>query len=168
MYTTKRGKKGKLNVELNSSTMFQTSYTVIPKVQTQYGNGDQGSYAYQDGSGGGTEGGGWIWGPKLDQRDPSTPSGFYETTQYNSPVDPVTGELVPLPWVSRGKDNIKNFFRTGMLSTNSVSASIGTDKGSFRVAANHIYQKGVVPNTSLNNSSFSIGGNYQLAPKLSM
>lgn len=168
MYTTKKGKKGKLNVELNSSTMFQTSYTVIPKVQTQYGNGDQGSYAYQDGSGGGTEGGGWIWGPKLDQRDPSTPSGFWETTQYNSPRDPITGELVPLPWISRGKNNIKNFFRTGMLSTNSVSASIGTDKGSFRVSANHIYQKGVVPNTDLNNSSFSIGGNYQLAPKLSM
>lgn len=168
MYTTKKGKKGKLSVELNSSTMFQTGYTVIPKVQTAYGNGDQGAYAYVDGSGGGPEGGGWIWGPKLDQKDPSTPSGYYETTQYNSPVDPVTGDLVPLPWISRGKNNIKNFFRTGVLSTNSVSASIGTDKGSFRVAANHVFQKGVVPNTGVNNSSFSIGGNYQLAPRLSM
>lgn len=168
MYTTKKGKKGRLSVDINSSTMFQTGYTVVPKVQTTYGNGDQGIYAYVDGSGGGTEGGGWIWGPKLDQRDPSTPSGFYETTQFNSPVDPVTGELVPLPWVSKGRGNIKNFFRTGMLSTNSVSASIGTEKGSFRVSANHIYQKGVVPNTGLNNSSFSIGGNYRLTPKLSM
>ena len=35
MYTTKKGRKGKLNVEFNSSTMFQPSYTVIPKVQTQ-------------------------------------------------------------------------------------------------------------------------------------
>lgn len=168
MYTTKKGKKGKLAVEINSSTLFQTGYTVIPKVQTVYGGGDQGVYAYEDGSGGGPEGGGWIWGPKLDQKDPSTPSGYYETTQYNSPVDPATGDLVPLPWISRGKNNIKNFFRTGVLSTNSVSASIGTDKGSFRVAANHIFQKGVVPNTGVNNSSFSIGGNYQLAPKLSM
>ncbi|MBX2924791.1 MAG: SusC/RagA family TonB-linked outer membrane protein [Chitinophagaceae bacterium] len=168
MYTTKKGKKGKLAVEINSSTLFQTGYTVIPEVQTIYGGGDQGVYAYEDGSGGGPEGGGWIWGPKLDQKDPSTPSGYYETTQYNSPVDPATGELVPLPWISRGKNNIKNFFRTGILSTNSVSASVGTEKGSFRVAANHIFQKGVVPNTGVNNSSFSIGGNYQLAPKLSM
>lgn len=167
MYTTKKGNKGKLVVEVNSSTLFQTGYTVIPKVQTTYGNGDQGKYAYVDGSGGGTEGGGWIWGPKLDQRDPSTPSGFYETTQFNSPRD-ASGNLVPLPWVSKGKNNIKNFFRTGILSTNSVSASIGTEKGSFRVSANHIFQKGVVPNTGLNNSSFSIGGNYRLAPKLSM
>ncbi|MDF2193527.1 SusC/RagA family TonB-linked outer membrane protein [Paraflavitalea sp. CAU 1676] len=168
MYTTKKGNKGKLNVEFNSSTMFQTGYTVIPEVQTVYGGGDQGKYAYVNGSGGGTEGGGWIWGPKLDQPDPSTPSGFYETTQFDSPIDPTTGKLIKTPWVSKGRDNIKNFFRTGLLSTNSVSASIGTEKGSFRVAANHIFQKGVVPNTGLNNSSFSIGGNYKLSPKLTM
>jgi TonB-linked SusC/RagA family outer membrane protein len=168
LYTTKKGNKGKLNVEFNSSTMFQPGYTVIPEVQTVYGGGDQGKYAYKNGSGGGTEGGGWIWGPKLDQRDASTPSGFYETTQYDSPVDPVTGQRIKTPWVSRGRDNIRNFFRTGLLSTNSIAASIGTDKGSFRVAANHIYQKGVVPNTGLNNSSFSIGGNYRLSPKLTM
>lgn len=168
MYTTKKGSKGKVNVEMNSSTLFQTGYTVIPEVQTIYGGGDQGKYAYVNGSGGGTEGGGWIWGPKLDQRDPSTPSGYYETTQFDSPVDPVTGVRQKTPWVSRGKDNVKNFFRTGLLSTNSVSASIGTEKGSFRVSANHVFQKGVVPNTELNNSSFSIGGNYRLSPRLSM
>ena len=168
LYTTKKGKKGKMSVDVNSSTMFQTSYTVVPKVQTQYGNGDAGKYAYVDGSGNGTEGGGWIWGPKLDQPDPSTPSGFYETTQYNSPVDPVTGKLVPLPWTSRGRNNIKNYFRTGILSTNSVSASVGTDKGSFRISASHIGQKGVVPNTGVNNTSFSVGGNYMLTPKLTV
>lgn len=168
LYTTKKGKKGKLTVEVNSSTMFQPGYTVVPEVQTIYGNGDQGRYAYVNGSGGGSEGGGWIWGPKLDQPDASTPSGFYETPQYNSPIDPATGQRVPLPFLSRGKNNIKNFFRTGLLSTNSVSASVGTDKGSFRISANHVSQKGVVPNTGLNNSSFSIGGNYQLAPKLSV
>lgn len=168
LYTTKKGKRFKLNVDVNSSTMFQTGYTVVPKVQTQYGNGDAGKYAYVDGSGNGTEGGGWVWGPKLDQPDPSTPSGFYETTQYNSPVDPATGELVPLPWISRGKDNIRNFFGTGILSTNSVSASMGSDKGSFRTSASHNAQKGVVPNTAINNSSFSIGGNYILTPKLNV
>lgn len=168
LYTTKKGARGKVNVEFNSSTMFQPGYTVIPEVQTTYGGGDQGKYAYVNGSGGGTEGGGWIWGPKLDQRDPSTPSGYYETTQYDSPRDPVTGQLIPTPWVSRGRNNIKNFFRTGLLSTNNISASIGSDRGSLRMSTNHVYQKGVVPNTSLNNSSFSIGGNYRLTDKLSM
>ncbi len=158
LYTTKKGNKGKLNVEFNSSTMFQPGYTVIPEVQTVYGGGDQGKYAYKNGSGGGTEGGGWIWGPKLDQPDASTPSGFYETTQYDSPVDPVTGQRIKTPWVSRGSNNIRNFFRTGLLSTNSIAASIGTEKGSFRVAANHIYQKGVVPNTGIEQLFFFYRG----------
>jgi TonB-linked SusC/RagA family outer membrane protein len=166
MYTTKKGKKGKLSVEINSSTMFQTGYTVIPKVQTQYGDGDNGVYAYVDGSGSGTEGGGWVWGPKLDQKDPSTSSGYWETTQYNSPRDPNTGKLIPLPWISRGKNNIKNFFQTGLLSTNSISASAGNDKGSFRLSASNIYQRGLVPNTSLTNSSFTVGGDYALTSRL--
>lgn len=166
MYTTKKGKKGKLQVEVNSSTLFQTGYTVIPKVQSTYGGGDNGQYAYVDGSGSGTEGGGWMWGPKLDQKDPNTPSGFFETPQYNSPIDENTGERIPLPWISRGKNNMKNYFRTGILSTNSISATSGNDKGSFRISASHKYQRGIMPNTSVNNSSFTVGGNYKLTDNL--
>lgn len=168
LYTTKRGKKGKFGVDVNSSTVVQTGYIRIPKVQTEYGDGYEGVYAYVNGSGSGTEGGGWIWGPKLNQKDPSTPSGYYETTQYNSPVDPSTGKLVPLPWISRGKDNLKNFFQPGVLSTNDLSAYWGGENGTFRVSANNLYQKGTMPNTHLNNSSFSVAGNYNLTSKLSM
>ncbi|KAA3439932.1 SusC/RagA family TonB-linked outer membrane protein [Rufibacter hautae] len=166
MITTKRGKGTDLSVEVNSSTLLQPSFIKIPEVQTTYGNGNNGRYAYVNGSGGGVEGAGWIWGPKLDQPDASTPSGYWETPQYNSPVDPVTGARQPLPWRSRGKDNVKNFFETGMISTNSVSLTKGGEKGSFRAAASHIYQKGIVPNTGLNNSSFSVSGNYSLTEKL--
>ncbi|MCC9138923.1 SusC/RagA family TonB-linked outer membrane protein [Pontibacter silvestris] len=166
MITTKRGKGKDLSVEINSTTMFQPGFIRIPEVQSTYGSGNNGKYAYVDGSGGGIEGAGWIWGPKLDQLDASTPSGYWETPQYNSPVDPVTGERQPLPWISRGKDNVKNFFDTGAISTNSVSLTKGGEKGSFRAAASHIYQKGIVPNTDLNNTSFSLSGNYSLSPKL--
>jgi TonB-linked SusC/RagA family outer membrane protein len=168
MITTKRGKGKDLAVEFNSSTMFQPSFIRIPKVQTTYGNGYKGKYAYIDGSGGGTEGSGWIWGPRLDQADPNTQSGWWETPQYNSPVDPVTNERQPLPWTSRGKNNVRNFFRTGMISTNNISITKGNDKGSFRASAGHIYQRGVVPNTDLNNSSFSIAGNYNLTDRLNV
>jgi TonB-linked SusC/RagA family outer membrane protein len=168
MITTKRGKGKELSVEFNSSTMFQPSFIRIPDVQTTYGNGNKGQYAYEDGSGSGTEGSGWIWGPKLDQRDPSTPSGYWETPQYNSPIDPNTGKLIPLPWVSRGRNNVRNFFRTGVISTNNLSVTKASDKGSFRASASHIYQEGIVPNTQLNNSSFSLAGNYNLTDRLSV
>jgi TonB-linked SusC/RagA family outer membrane protein len=168
LFTTKKGTIGKLTVDINSSTQFQTGYLVIPKVQTQYGDGDNGVYSYVDGSGGGTEGGGWVWGPELNQKDPSTASGYWETPQYNSPIDPATGQLVPLPWISRGANNIKNFFRMGMLSTNAISASEGSEKGSFRISATNEYQQGIMPNTSLNIISFSAGGEYAITPKLHM
>ena len=166
MITTKRGNKAKTTVELNSSTMFQTGFIRIPEVQTTYGNGYNGQYAYVDGSGGGTEGGGWIWGPKLDQPDPSTPSGFWETTQFNSPIDELTGDRIPTPFLSRGRNNVQDFFRTGIISTNNISISSGNADGNFRVSVSNNYQKGIVPNSQLNNTSFGISGGYKLAKNL--
>lgn len=166
LVTTRRGSQSKTTVEINSSTMFQPSFIRIPEVQTAYGNGNNGQYAYVDGSGSGTEGGGWIWGPKLDQLDPSTLSGYWETPQFNSPIDPNTGELVPLPFLSRGKDNVKDFFRTGLISTNNISISGGNADNNFRMSVSHVYQKGIVPNTQLNNTSFSVAGGFKLLKNL--
>lgn len=166
MITTRRGSQDKVDVSVNSSTMFQPSYLRIPDVQSTYGNGNNGVYAYIDGSGSGPEGGGWIWGPKLDQPDPTTPSGFFETPQFNSPVDPETGERIPTPFLSRGRDNVENFFRSGMISTNNVSVSGGSEKGNFRASLSHMYQKGMVPNTDLNSTTFTVAGGYELADKL--
>jgi TonB-linked SusC/RagA family outer membrane protein len=166
MITTKRGRVNKTTVEVNSSTMFQPSFIRIPEVQTTYGNGYNGQYAYVDGSGSGTEGGGWIWGPKLNQRDGSTPSGFWETTQFNSPRDPDTGELIPIPFLSRGDNNVKDFFRTGMISTNNISVSGGNENSNFRLSVANTYQKGIVPNTQLNNTSFTVAGGFTLSKHL--
>lgn len=168
MITTKRGGSKDLSVDFNSSTQFQTSFIRIPKVQTTYGNGFKGEYEYIDGSGSGPEGFGWIWGPKLDQRDPSTPSGYWETPQFNSPVDPNTGKLVPLPFLSRGKDNVKNFFRTGVITSNNISFTKSGENGSFRASASHIYQQGIVPNTDLKNTSFNLSGTYNLSKNFSV
>lgn len=165
MITTKRGGKG-TKVEVNSSTMFQPNYLVIPEVQTTYGNGDNGQYAYIDGSGRGTEGFGWIWGPRLDVPDPSTASGFVERPQYNSPIDPEIGERIPLPFISRGRNNIRNFFQRGLITSNNVNVTSGNDMGNFRLSASHIYQRGLVPNTDLNNTSFTVAGGYKLSEKL--
>ncbi|RZK25428.1 MAG: SusC/RagA family TonB-linked outer membrane protein, partial [Flavobacterium sp.] len=120
MITTKRGKGKDLSIDINSSTQIQPSFIRIPEVQTEYGAGFKGKYTYVDGSGGGPEGSGWIWGPKLDQ-PAATPSGFYETPQFNSPKDPVTGKLTPLPFISRGKNNVSDFFQTGLISSNNIS-----------------------------------------------
>ncbi|MFD0933054.1 SusC/RagA family TonB-linked outer membrane protein [Psychroflexus salinarum] len=162
MITTKRGSTdGGLQVEVSSNTMFQTDFLRVPETQSQYGSGRNGVYRYTDGTGSGQEGSGFSWGPRLDRPDPSTPSGFVELVQYNSPTDPETGEKIPLPWISRGEDNLDNFFRTGVVSNTTVAVTAGNAERNIRVSVGSRYQRGIVPNTELNNSNFSVSGRFK-------
>ena len=159
LITTKRGNEnGGVQVEITSNTMFQTDFLRVPETQSQYGSGRNGIYVYSDGSGSGQEGSGFSWGPRLDKPDPTTASGFVERVQFNSPVDPETGERIPIPWISRGKNNLENFFRTGIVNNNTVAVTAGNEKKNIRVSLGNRYQKGIIPNTELNNSNFSIAG----------
>ncbi|HMG66856.1 MAG TPA: TonB-dependent receptor plug domain-containing protein, partial [Chitinophagaceae bacterium] len=92
MITTKKGKAGAKGVEVsyNSTTQFQAGYLRIPKTQDQYGMGWSGYFAFVDGKGGGGwyDDYGYVWGPKLNVKNSSNPSGYEEYPQYNSPYDP--------------------------------------------------------------------------------
>jgi TonB-linked SusC/RagA family outer membrane protein len=162
LITTKRGKDGMV-VEFNSSTQLQNGFLRAPKIQTVYGTGDAGEYAYVDGF----EYSGYVWGPRLDQ-PADTESGFFETTQYNSPIDPVTGQRIPTPFVSKGKNNIDNFLRTGILQSNNLSVTGGNEDGNFRVSASNTHQKAQVPNMDLNIYSFGVSGGYNISEKLTV
>ncbi len=169
MITTKKGSKNSRGFEIsfNSSTLFEAGFVAIPKVQSKYGTGYGGKYWYEDGKGGGIQdGSGWIWGPKLDQKDPNTASGYMEIAQYDSPIDPNTGERIPTPWISRGKNNLRNFLEEGVITTNNLSVSSSNEKGDYRISLTHMYQNGMVPNTKLNSVTLSLAGGYKLGDKL--
>jgi len=168
MITTKKGKAKKLTVDITSSTMFKAGYVAIPEPQQVYGTGDNGQYAYVDGKGGGiNDAGTYVWGPRLDVRDPSTASGWKELPQWDSPLD-ADGNRIPTPWRSRGADNLTNFLETGFITNNNISVSQSTEKGSFRVSMSHAFEKGQVPNTKLNNSTFTIGGTTKIGEKFNL
>ena len=160
LITTKRGEGEGITVEVSSSTTFQLDFLRVPDKQTQYGSGRNGEYRFIDGSGNGIEGFGFTWGPPLNQPDPTTESGFVEIAQYNSPIDPETGERVPIPWISRGEDNIDNFYRTGIVSNNDVAVSSSTENRSIRLAVSNKLQRGIVPNTALQANTINLSGNY--------
>lgn len=158
--TTRRGSKDKrgFSIEFNSSTMFDKGFIAIPKVQDEYGPGDHGKYAFVDGKGGGLNDTDYdIWGPKFEGQ---------LITQYDSEIDPATGELIPKPWTARGKDNLKRFIQTGMQTTANLSLSTATDKYDLRFSMSHSYQKGIVPNTRLNITNFNINSGFNFSPKL--
>jgi TonB-linked SusC/RagA family outer membrane protein len=161
LITTKRGSSDKrgFSVEVNSSTQLQGGFYAIPEVQDEYGPGDHGSYAFGDGKGGGLNDGDYDggWGPKFNGQ---------LIPQYDSPVDPITGKRSSTPWIARGKDNLKRFLETGVLSTNNISVAATGEKYNLRFSTSHIYQKGIVPNTQLNMTNFNITADYKFSNKL--
>ncbi len=160
LITTKRGSKDKrgFSVEFNSSTMTENGFLTIPKVQDLYGPGDHGQYAFVDGRGGGVNDGDYdVWGPRFEGQ---------LIPQYDSPIDPATGKRTGTPWVARGKDNLSRFIQPGLLSTNNIAIASSNDKYDLRFSMSHTYQKGIVPNTQLNSTTFKINSGYNFTNRL--
>lgn len=160
LITTKKGNAANksFTVEFNSSTQLQSGYNAIPKYQTSYGAGDNFKYAFKDGKGGGTNDNDYfIWGPRFEGQ---------LIPQYNSPVDPVTKALVPIPWIARGKDNLKNFLQNGLLSNNNVAISTKSEVGDMRMSISQMFQRGTVPNTQLSSTNFNFSGGLNAGKKV--
>ena len=160
LITTKRGTKDKrgFSVEVNTSQMVDNGFLAIPKVQDEYGPGDHGVYEFVDGKGGGKNDGDYdIWGPRFEGQ---------LIPQYDSPVDPVTGKRTGTPWVARGANNLTRFLQTGILSTNNIAISSSGEKYDLRFSVSHNYQRGLVPNTTLNSTTFKVSTGYNFTNRL--
>jgi TonB-linked SusC/RagA family outer membrane protein len=160
LITTKRGTKDKRGfaVDVNTSQMVDNGFLAIPKVQDEYGPGDHGVYEFVDGKGGGKNDGDYdIWGPRFEGQ---------LIPQYDSPVDPVTGKRQGTPWIARGKDNLTRFLQPGLLSTNNISVSSSGEKYDLRFSVSHNYQRGLVPNTKLNSTTFKVSTGYNFSSRL--
>ena len=159
LITTKRGAAGKgVGVTVNTNTTFENPLR-LPDFQNGYGQGLQGQFAYVDGKGGGVNDGvDESWGPALDGR---------LIPQYNSPIDPATGKRTATPWVAR-PDNVKNFYDTGVTTTNSVALTGGSDKGDFRLGYTNLYQKGMLPNTNYKRQNLSLNAGWNFTPRLNV
>ena len=141
LITTKKAAQKGLDITISNSTMISAGYTVFPETQTEYGNGSNGQYEFWDGQDGGISDGDMIWGPKFSDN--------LEIPQWNSPIyDNVTGETipwwgdvsgtqyddksrysrVPIPWEYH--NNLKDFMRTGVVSTTNFSIASKNEKAS--------------------------------------
>ncbi|TKC06993.1 SusC/RagA family TonB-linked outer membrane protein [Pedobacter frigoris] len=137
MITTKKGAAGNgFSVDINSNTMFQLGYLAIPEVQSSYGRGQNGQIDND-----------YVWGPKLDEGNTAR-DWNPETKQFED----------GRPLVSIGKDNLKNFMNTGIVTNNNIALAQSTENGSFRIGLNHIFQKGQFPNQKLNMMNLTSGG----------
>ncbi|QNK62782.1 SusC/RagA family TonB-linked outer membrane protein [Pedobacter sp. PAMC26386] len=154
LITTKKGNHlGKrFTVEFNSSTAIDKGFLTFPRLQKLYGAGDGETYAFKDGKGNGTNDSDYdVLGPYFNGQP---------IPQYDSPIDPVTGNRIPTPWLARGKNNLKNFLQTGFQTTNNLALSAEGDDYNLRFSLSNAYQSSIYPNTSLNNTNFNVYGSY--------
>lgn len=149
---TKSGRKKKgLGITLNSNNVFERPL-VLPEYQDVFGQGANGQFSYVDGKGGGlNDNVDESWGPRMDGR---------LIPQFGS--NGVAVPFVPHP------DNVKDYFRTGFITDNGISAADAGDRYSYRVSFNNSHQTGITPNTELNKRNVSFNTSFKLDPRLTL
>lgn len=143
MITTKTGKGGKkgIGVSYNTSAVWDDAYQFIEE-QQEYGQGER-AFEWQFDN---TD----TWGPKLD----GTFSADYWDTKFQ--------EWRNKPMVSTRENRMKEYLQTGNTLSNNVNIRGNYDKGSFRLSLSNMNNKGVMPNTKLNQTSVALNTDYRL------
>lgn len=146
--TTKsgRGSKG-LGVEINSNNTWEVPL-FLWDLQNVYGQG-YGGFRPIDGVDAGKHSQN-HWGEKYDGA---------MTYQYD-------GVQRPYSYV---KDQVlKDYYKTGFTSSNSVSFTGGGDNGSFRLGITDMRNQGIVPNNKMRRNNVSLGLNQNITKNLTL
>ncbi len=176
--TTKSGSKTKgIEVEVNSGITIDR-LNLLPKYQNEFssGYGDE-SYAKYTWHNFTDENGveypypenGFLdsWGGPLDGSI-LMPNWFTLPTDGSIPGDVWDVEATELvPMVAQPKDNVRDFFETGITLSNNISISSSDEKSSMRLSIGDISTKGIVPNHEVNKKSVSFSGATNFNQRLS-
>ncbi len=68
----------------------------------------------------------------------------------------------------RPYDNAENFFKTGFITSTSVSANGGTSDANFNVAFGHLNDESFLPGNRFRRTNFSVGGLAKLSNKFTV
>ncbi|HEX2533602.1 MAG TPA: SusC/RagA family TonB-linked outer membrane protein [Chitinophagaceae bacterium] len=119
--TTKRGRAGRLSVDLVSSTIV-SSVAKLPEFQNTFGQGwNAQHYKEENGS----------WGPKMDGRDRLWGSEV-DNSRLIKPFSPVM-------------DNIRNFYDNGLELNNTVAVRGGNENSLFYLSYGNVHNNGTLP-----------------------
>ena len=154
LITTKKGSSNTDRLDIQVNTGIELENVVrLPKRQKLYGGGY--STSFQKVTIDGKEynvvdyAADESWGPKLD----GTPVLHW----YNLDPEYANDYLNPEPWVYP-KNDVTDFFRTGVSNTNNIAFSKNSSSSAFRVSFTNKNVKGTVPNSSLSRNAVNISG----------
>ena len=170
--TTKKGKSGAgLRVNFRSQVSFD-NITTTPDLQNIYAQGSRGVYFDP------STGASGSWGPRIsdleyatDNSNENAPSRanaydadgkyLYDNNGFLVPAGTGNGQQ------AKTYDNLSDFFRTGVSTTNSLSISGGSDIATFRFSVSNHEQEGVTPNEEYLRKTASIATTLQATEALS-
>ncbi|MBN8856350.1 MAG: SusC/RagA family TonB-linked outer membrane protein [Sphingobacteriales bacterium 50-39] len=138
MITTKKGKPGRMSVNVNSGVSADRAFS-IPKLQDQYSQGTNGSY---------NTGTGYSWGAKVAGQS----------------VTDWRGKTVNL---QAFPNNIRDFYRTAVSTNNAVSVTSGTDKLQTYLSYANNNATGIVPGNRLMRNTFNARFGVNITDRLS-
>ncbi|MFV0565308.1 MAG: SusC/RagA family TonB-linked outer membrane protein [Flavobacteriaceae bacterium] len=145
----KMGEKS-VNISL-SQTTYANVVSGLPDYQNTYGQGSDFNYA---------AGNLGSWGPAFTDLD-------YVLHPYsgNSAFPEYNGVLVPF---EAAKNNVKNFFKTGISSTTSLNISTSQESTSFNMSVGYTNEQGLVGNNDLKRFNVGVGGAAKITDKLTL
>ena len=150
MITTKRGREGKLDINVTSNITFDTPL-LTPKIQNTYGATINGNTVQADG-----------WGAKIGSLTDNQ-------LTMSSPLDSKNfgaGAMHNIYLRNYTEDEVKDFLRTGVTTNNSVSLSGGTEKMTTYFSMANSHAKGLFRNNNYNRNTFSLRQNYRFFNRL--
>ncbi|MDR2237792.1 MAG: SusC/RagA family TonB-linked outer membrane protein [Chryseobacterium sp.] len=155
LVTTKKGSKGKMKITYNGTVDFET-VAWIPKRQRNYGQGwyglkinvENGAWgpAFNSALGGQTVG----YGIPLYDYDGDGHIDVNADDELATPDDPAMIQSTFAPY---GKDNIKEFFKTGTIYQNGITASVGDENGYLMMSLDHMQREFIVEDDKLKRTS---------------
>ncbi|RBL93194.1 SusC/RagA family TonB-linked outer membrane protein [Chitinophaga flava] len=143
--TTKSGSAsmGKRKTEVTySSSLSMETVASYPKYQNDFGAGSRFVYSNSNGS----------WGPRFGTLDSIPVWQNYLDAFPN--LFPASGKI-PYRAVP---NNVRDLFRTGWITENSVGVNGGNEKSSISATASYLSQDGYVPHSFFNRGNLSVGG----------
>ena len=167
MITTKRGREGKVDINVTSNITFD-SPLLTPKIQKTYGAAyDQTTGALSLNN----------WGGKLADRADNdlvvrTPLDErwvgYPEEQIGTDAsgNPIMARRHNVYLRNRAGNDVDNFFRTGVTTNNSISLSGGTEIARTYVSVANSHATGMMRNNSYNRNSISFRQTYNFFKRL--
>lgn len=161
VYTTKSGKSGRTEIQVNSGVSFDKIYR-MPKLQRLYGGGyaltptvingqtyNLPDYSVDE-----------SWGPKYDPNVKYLP--WYA-------FDPEFSQdyMKEVPWVAP-KYDVEDFFKVGTTYNNNISISKSLKDTNIRFSYSNVRTEGIFPNSKLSKNTFNSNVNSKLSDKLKL